>query len=265
MQTTNTTFNPTKNITCFDLENSTWDNLYYHALNIGLCAMQMEILKEQFENSQVKKSTLQQVFIKRVYADGDCIFLGTTINTPSEIAPFIDYHLDTIAPINYPLTLGKEIIESITFQSSFNFNEATFNVLEKVNENNNSGLLFAFQHDFINLDLSHLSLSLFDIERKLNIELTFCDELKSTVSNSLTLHHLYFKNRVPVAFGFKQNKSSIEYIAWSKEFIQSILDIHPINENAINKEETLNVVLDKINANGFEQLTDVQKEFLASF
>jgi hypothetical protein len=87
-----TTFNPSQNITCFDLENTTWENLYLHALHTGLCAMQIELLKDQFENSQMKKNTLQEVFIKRVYADGDCVFLGTTINNSSEVAPFIDFH-----------------------------------------------------------------------------------------------------------------------------------------------------------------------------
>jgi hypothetical protein len=259
-----TTFNPTQSITCFDLENTTWENLYLHALHTGLCAMQIELLKDQFENSHMKKNTLQEVFIKRVYADRDYIFLGTTINNPSEVAPFIDFHIDMIQPINYLQTLEKEILETITIQSSFNFSEYVFTALEKVNANLNSRLLFSFQEDFINIDLSNLSISLFDVEHKFSFELLFCDEIKLDILNSLELHNLYFKNRVPVAFGFKQNKSSIEYIAWSKEFILSILDINPINENIINKEEALNIILDKINANGLEQLTNVQKEFLAS-
>lgn len=260
MQTT--TFNPTQNITCFDLENTTWENLFHHALHTGLCSMQIELLKDQFENSQMKKNALEEVFIKRVYADGDCIFLGTTINHPSEVAPFIDFHLDMIQPINYPPTFEKDILETITIQSSFNFNEATFNALEKEYKNCNPRLFFAFQQDFINLDLSQLSISLFDMEHKMNIALSFCDELKPTIINSLELHQLYFKNRVPVAFGFKQNKSSKPYIAWSTAFIQSILDIPPINANCIDKEATLNIILDKINANGIAHLTDVQKEFL---
>jgi len=259
------TSNPTQNITCFDLENTTWENLYHHALHSGLCSMQIELLKEQFENSQMKKNTLQEVFIKRVYADGDCIFLGTTINNPAEVAPFIDFHLDIIQPINYPSTLEKEILETVTIQSSFNFNEATFDVLEKINKNLNCRLVFAFQKDFINLDLSDLHMSLFEIEFKHSFDVLFCDELKLNVSNSLELQHLFFKNRVPVAFGFKEKKSSKQHIAWSKEFIQSILDINPINENSIDKEETLNIILDKIHINGMEQLTDVQKEFLINF
>jgi hypothetical protein len=42
------------------------------------------------------------------------------------------------------------------------------------------------------------------------------------------------------------------------------LNINPINENIINNEEALNIILDKINANGLDQLTDIQKAFLAS-
>ena len=125
--------------------------------------------------------------------------------------------------------------------------------------------MFAFQKDFINLDLSDLQISLFEIEFKHSFDLLFSDELKLNVSNSLELQNLYFKNRVPVAFGFKEKKSSKQHIAWSKEFIQSILDINPINENIINKEETLNIILDKIHINGMKQLTDVQKEFLINF
>lgn len=263
MPTTN--FNPIKNITCFDLENTTWENLYYHALHSGLCVMQIELLKDQFKDSQLKKNQRQEVFIKRVYADCNSIFLGTTINNPEEVAPFIDFHLDIIQPINYPPTLEKEIIETITNQSSFDFNEATFDVLEKINNNLNCRLMFAFQKDFINLDLSDLQISLFEIEFKHSFDVLFCDELKLNVSNSLELQHLFFKNRVPVAFAFKQKKSSKQHIAWSKEFIQSILDINPINENSIDKEETLNIILDKIHINGMEQLTDVQKEFLINF
>lgn len=260
-----TTFNPTKNITCFDLENTTWENLYFHALYTGLCVTQIDFLKEQFEEVQLKKNSLQEVFIKRVYADGNTIFLGATISNPSEVAPFMDFHLNTILPIHCSPTLQREILESITLQSGFHFSEATFYALEQVNKNHNGELRFSFQQDFISLDLSHLSLTLFDLEQKFNVELAFCDELPSIITHSLELNHLYFKNRVPVAYGFKQRKSYIQHIAWSVEFIQSVLAIQPVNKIRIDKEKTLNIILDKISATGLEQLNEAQKNFLASF
>lgn len=262
MQTT--CFKPIQNIICFDLENTTWENLFHQAFQTGLCSMQIELLKDQFENSQMKKNALEEVYIKRVYADGDCIFLGTTINNLTEVTPFIDFHLDTILPVNYTPTIENEIVANITNQSGFNLNEVVFDSLEEVNKNLNSNLFFAFQHDFINLDLSQLSITLFDIEHKMKITLSFCDELNSTIYNSLELQNLYFKNRVPVAFVFKQNNSSKPYVAWSTEFIQSILDISPISTNCINKEATLNIILEKINTNGMKHLSHAEKEFLDS-
>ena len=63
MQTT--TFNPVENITCFGLENTTLENLVQHALHVGLCDMQLALLKEQFEQTQLKKTNKAAVFLRR--------------------------------------------------------------------------------------------------------------------------------------------------------------------------------------------------------
>lgn len=63
MQTT--VFNATQNITCFDLENTTWENLYFSALKLGLCSSQIDLLKLQFDDVQLKKTTtLNCILIK---------------------------------------------------------------------------------------------------------------------------------------------------------------------------------------------------------
>jgi hypothetical protein len=95
--------------------------------------------------------------------------------------------------------------------------------------------------------------------------LHFAKEIKINKRNNLQLTNVIFKNRVPVAFYFKAEKSSKKYLAWSSQFIDSILAIQPINIDKINKEEVLNTILDAINSKGLDQLTEYQKKFLQEY
>jgi hypothetical protein len=73
MQTT--VFNPAQNITCFDLENTTWENLYFSALKLGLCSFQIDLLKLQFDDVQSKRDNNIEWYITKIYADKYTIIL----------------------------------------------------------------------------------------------------------------------------------------------------------------------------------------------
>ena len=255
MQTT--TFNPVENITCFDLENTTLENLVQHAFHVGLCDMQLALLKEQFEQTQLKKANKAAVFLRKIYADGDVIILGSTTDCIDLIAPFLEIELDSIKSVPLP--------QNFNYNMLFDFSTATFEALEQATIKQNPNLMFGYQHDFIHLESSNVNLKPSVIENELKTTLTFCDELSNDKLKSLHLTNLFFKKRVPVAFYFQTATSTDKYLSWNAGFLQSILDIKPINTSSVNRAVVLNTILDKINSNGIQSLTLTQKDFLAHY
>ena len=55
------------------------------------------------------------------------------------------------------------------------------------------------------------------------------------------------------------------YIAWNEEYLQSILNIKPINHISLSKTEQLNRILDKINDEGLKNLLASELKFLELF
>lgn len=263
MQTT--TFNPTQNITCFDLENTTWDNLYFHAISAGLCGFQIELLKEQYDQAQLKIKNVEKIYIDTIYTVEDCIFLGTNKNGLENLAPYIEFNLEFLHKLKCPSTVEKQIALSINDQKNFNCNGSVFECLESESKKINPNIPLKHLNDFIILELPQSQYNAHDIIHEFNMKLDFCNEEENLDVSELQLQNIYYKNRTPVAFDFMMVNNLEVYKAWSIEFLDSILNLSPINTSKINKTEALNIILEKINSQGINELSLTQKEFLSAF
>lgn len=255
MQTT--IYNPAQNITCFKLENTSWENLYYHALKIGLCESQIDLLKIQYEEVQFKRNNYVDLYINKIYIDYDFIILGTIIDCNNLIAESFHIQLEPIKPVNYLNHYQKEFSVDLT--------DTEFENYELLSRENNKQLNFKYQSDYLNLQILNSKLNPSDLEYQLDITLHFSEELNTSQMNNLELVNLFYKNRYPVAFYFKDTVNSKTHVAWSSKFIETIIAITPINYDKMDKEEVLNSILDIINTKDIDQLKPSQKKFLMEY
>lgn len=253
MQTT--VFNPAQNITCFDLENTTWENLYFSALKLGLCSSQIDLLKLQFDDVQLKRDNNIELYINKIYADKDTLILGTITHCYDLIAEF--------------LVIDLEALHAFTFEKHFKkqfqimLDDTDFEILEKINQHNAYNLTYHW--DYLNVQVNNSDLLPSDLEQQLNTTLHFSETVNSTDLLHLKLINVFYKNRVPVAFYFKSTATSKVHLAWSSKFIEAIVDIPPINHLKINKQDVLNMILDTINLYGVDHLSKSQKQFLEGY
>ena len=249
--------NPIQNITCLSLENTTWENLHLHALLLGLDELQIDLLKSQFDEAQFKKAQNIEFYINKIYFDYDFIILATILPCTDLVAENLQIKLNDVPVVKHPFQTQNSY--------DLNLSDAVFEKLCNHVNKLNHHFPFAYQKDYLNVVLEDVSLNPEDIENRLGGSLHFTEELKMNQKNNLQLTNVIYKNRVPVAFCFKANNSSKKYLAWSSQFIDSILAIQPINIDKINKEEVLNTILDAINSKGIDQLTEYQKKFLQEY
>ena len=260
-----TIFNPFQNITCLSLENTTWENLYYYAITSGLCGFQIELLKEQYDQAQLKIKNSDNIYIDTIYTIEDCIFLGTNKYGQENMAPYIEFNLEFLHKLKCPSAVEKQIAFSINDQKNLNLNESVFECLESESKKINPTIPLKHLNDFIILELPQMQLTAQDIIHEFNMKLDFCDEEENLNLANLELQSIYYKNRTAVAFDFILKNNIAVYKAWSNEFIDSILNLSPINYSKLTKTETLNIILEKINSQGIDELTLTQKEFLYAF
>jgi hypothetical protein len=250
-----TVFNPAQNITCFDLENTTWENLHLSALKLGLCSSQIDLLKLQFDDVQLKKDNNIEFYINKIYADKDTLILGTITHCYDLIAEFLVIDLETLHAFTFEKYFKK--------QFQIMLDDTDFEILEKINQHNVYNL--SYQWDYLNVQVNNSDLLPSDLEKLLNTTLHFSETVNSTDLHHLKLINVIYKNRVPVVFYFKSTATSKVHLAWSSKFIEAILAIQPINNEKINKEVVLNTILDAINCKGIDQLTEYQKKFLQEY
>lgn len=262
MQTTS--FNPTKNITCFDLEITNWENLYYHAVSAGLCGFQIELLKEQFDEAHLKIKNVDKLYIDTIYTVENCIFLGTNKNGLENLAPYIEFNLEFLNKLKCPTALEKNISVSINDKKNLHLDDTTFGYLENESKKINPNIPLKHLNDFIILEIPKTSITANELIHHFSLKLDFCDDQENIDLNDLQLHTVYYKNRTAVAFDFIVVNTTAVYKAWSSEFIAAILKRSPINNSKLNKTETLNSILEKINTEGINVLSSAQKQFLSA-
>jgi len=104
------------------------------------------------------------------------------------------------------------------------------------------------------IEVKHeLAISLQEISKKYAIDVTFIDYDHEPDNTKLTLNKIYYKGLTPIIFLFKDDKNE-QYMGWNKEYLIALQSVKPIALVSIDKKETLNAILDKINAVGLSNL-----------
>ena len=122
-------------------------------------------------------------------------------------------------------------------------------------------LYFSFLNAFIEAS-AIIAKSPIEIYNQFNLPIYFFEsELQES---QLILNKIYFKDGLPLIFIFK-DECNTEYMGWNKNYLIALQNVKPINVLNIDTTETLNVILDKINEVGLNNLTATELKFLDTF
>ena len=260
---------PAQNIICFDLLNSTWEETYASSLDydyIGYIIEFIQIKYDELHSDRRTPGSISKIYFEKNYIVS-CVDLSQH-NEVIGIVSSIDYELSEIKPISAVNRDSKKLVESIvaTFNKSANLalNEIVSEELLKKDELLNPEPFYTFESEIINLEVKNeLKLNLEDFSKKFNIKVVFEKQYLKLKTHRFKLASIYYRNQLPIAFSFHYYGKT--YIAWNEEYLQSILNIKPINHISLSKTEQLNRILDKINDEGLKNLLASELKFLELF
>ncbi len=109
-----------------------------------------------------------------------------------------------------------------------------------------------------------LAIPILVLSRKYNCDIVFLDCVNKIDESHLILHKIYYKNRLPIVFVFK-GMDGLAYLGWDKEYLNTLRNITPIGLQMIEKKDTVNAILDKINNKGISNLDKEDIAFLNQF
>lgn len=257
---------PAQNIVCFDLLNTTWEETNASALAYGFQEFIIDFLKIRYDelHSDLRNpDSFSKIYFEETYIVS-CVDLSRH-NEVHGIVSSIDYELSEIKPISANNQDSKKLLESIItiFKKRGNLvlNEIANEELYKKNELINTEPHYSFESEIINLEVKNeLKLNLEDFSKKFNVKVVFEKHYLKLKTHRFKLASIYYRNQLPIAFSFHYYGKT--YIAWNEEYLQSILNIKPINLISLSKTEHLNRILDKINEVGLINLKEEEFAFL---
>jgi hypothetical protein len=260
---------PAQNIVCFDLLNSTWEETYAGALACGFFGFIIDFLKikyDELHSDQRNQDSSSKIYFEESYIVS-CVDLSRHDEVHGIISS-IDYELSQIKPISAANMDSKKLMESIvaTFYKSENLalNEIVNDELLTRNQGINTEPFYPFESEIINLEVKNeMNLNLEEFSKKFNIKVIFEKHYLKLKTHRFKLASIYYRNQLPIAFSFQYYGKT--YIAWNEDYLNSILNIKPINLISLSKTEQLNTILDRINKVGLEKLHISEMEFLETF
>ena len=260
---------PTQNIVCFDLLNSSWEEIYANVITLDFLDFSIDFLKIKYDELHSENRTAES--ISKVYFEGFYLVSLVSLmhhDAVNGIVNCINYDLNEIKPITIFNPNSNKTVESIidSFYSNRNLtlSEMHYEILLQINKDFKAKTLFSFEREIVNLELDNTNK--FTVEllfSEFNISVLFEEYSSKLKINRFKLSNIFYRNQLPIAFLFKYYGKS--YLAWNKEYLKTILNIKPINLIPLSKTEQLNRILDKINEAGLENLEISEKNFLDAF
>lgn len=257
---------PAQNIVCFDLLNSTWEEINASALAYGFLEFIVDFLKiryDELHSGQRNPDSFSKIYFEESYIVS-CVDLSRHDEVQG-IVSSIDYGLSEIKPITFCKSDSKKLIESIisNFYKNRNLtlNEVVSEELLKINDTLNTEPFYSFESEIINIEVKKLMLlNLEEFSKKFDVKVVFEQHYLKLKTHRFKLASIYYRNQLPIAFSFHYYGK--KYIAWNEEYLISILNIKPINLINLSKIERLNKILDKINEVGLINLEEEEITFL---
>jgi hypothetical protein len=260
---------PAQNIVCFDLLNSSWDEINYNAIVYAFPDFAIEYIKVKYD--ELHSELRSPDSISKIYFEGSYIVSCVDLSRHNEIhgiVSCIDYELSEIKTISSNDLEYKKLVESIvcsfTNNGNLALNEIVNEELLNAKAEKSKESFYPFENEMFNLEVKkEMNINLEDFSKKFNINVVFEKHYLKLKTHRFKLASIYYRNQLPIAFCFQYYGKS--YIAWNEEYLISILNIKPITCIRLSKTEQLNLILDRINEVGLKNLSKQEMIFLNSY
>lgn len=258
-------YSPTvSKVICIDLLNSSWEDIHNFCLianSANGLKMYLKHLHDSLHNDLFDSSNPHLIYIENDYVIG-------TKRYQTDVTKFLLGGVE-ILPDTSIDNLDKSIFQSIEIELSITNTLVFSSSLYDLFNHHFSGLLKTNKYDTIFLDAhlevsANLALSFEKLCSKFNVVIIFLNCKNQPKTSEFILHKIYFKNQLPIVFVFK-NPDGLEFMGWNRQFLLTLQEITPVDLSLMDKKATLNVLLERINFNGFSSLNNDEISFLDTY
>lgn len=256
--------NSVSNIVCIDLLNISREYLDYYCLvtnKTTILKMYSQHLHSDLHNNPRNTLNPHLVYFENDYILGS-IRYGEKINKFSlgglEILP--DSGIDKMDK-NIFLLIEKELYENQSLQFADKHLSLFNNTFKKMLSSKKYDTTFIHSHLEI-ADVLHLNYN--DLCEKFMLEIIFVECINEPEKSQLTLHKIYYKNQLPIILIFT-TPDGLQYMGWNKSFLTELINIKPVQTSNINKQDQIDIILDKINQTGITSLDADELYVLQNF
>jgi hypothetical protein len=251
-------------VICIDLLNSSWEGIQ----NYFIVSNSNELLKSYIEHfyNALHNNLFDTKNTHLLYLDDNYILgnrphediaqkmsLGHTEILPDNSVDNID---KSIFPLMEKIVLKNknlQFTEDLTFIFKYHFREQLTN--EKYST------IFIDAHIEVS---SSLAVHYSDLCKQYNLTIEFLDCVNKPDTTHFILHKIYYKNQLPIIFVFK-TLEGLDFMGWNMDYLIVLHNVSPINHISMDKQITLNVILEKINHVGLSSLNSDEILFLDSY
>jgi hypothetical protein len=251
------------NIVCIDLLNSSWEDIHNYCLisnSANGLKMYLKHLHTSLHNDLFNETNPHLVYIENDYIIG-------TKRHQTDVTRFMLGGLEILPDSNVD-KLDKSVFlfleQELTSKKKIEFSS---NMYQLFNSHFSKLLKVKYNTVFIDAHIevtSKLRLTYKELCSKYYLSIDFLNCQNPPQTSVLVMHKVYFKKQLPIIFVFK-DFNGLEYMGWNKQFLLEMQQIKPVDLSFIDRKETLDAILDKINISGLASLNSDELSFLDSF
>lgn len=264
-----------KDVVCLDLSNGTIENLQnYFKLNTNLQSVTKQYLEENLERNLTKVDASDRVV--RIYLYDSFVIATSKFKNEQDVI-IEDSFIDEIKKL--PIIKesdGLEVVQQfmgnlinnnvvrmdeITHLKLFNYYTQNLNPIKYK-------IPFFMEHIF-GFEIASYNLKMYDMLSP-RIYKPIHNDLRNKypdtkIINNFLIQKIYYLKSIPIAFSAKLiGTNEEEKWFWSEHYLEDLKNIEPIYLTTLFPSYSIDLILDKINEIGINNLTKEELEFLNS-
>lgn len=264
-----------KDVVCLNLSNGTIENLHsFFKLNTNLQSITKQYLEETLERNLTEVDASNRVV--RIYLyDSFVIATSKEINEQNIIIE--DSFIDEIKKLpiikeSDGLEVVQQFMESLMNDNVVRMDEIThlklFNYYIQNLNPPKYKIPFFMEHIF-GFEIASYNLKMYDM-LSARIYKPIHNDLRNKypdtkIINNFLIQKIYYLKSIPIAFSAKLiGTNEEEKWFWSEHYLEDLKNIEPIYLTTLFPSYSIDLILDKINEKGIDNLTKEELEFLNS-
>lgn len=253
-----------KNVICIDLLNSSKEEIQNYCIIHSIAEITTAYLMfrfEQLHDNVTNEEEPHLIYLENNYIIGSSRH-GKSLNTfqlgGQEVLPELNSTVvdkALFAQIEQELLVKKSLVLTPFLESLFR--SAFKNPIQK----------HSYESQFFDTTIeinNGLAINCTELQNTFLVEPYFFKDEASFDYTAIRLSKIGYKNSCPLFFVFlAENNQS--YCAWNLNYLKALSKVKPVGYLSVDKNTVLNIILDKINAEGLSSLYKEELQFLDTF